>query len=252
LSSFEGKQLASENLEDYHQDQEWGSQPQSKVVKDAGQEAAGKADKSKDGGIDKIKLMSKREAAMEAHQLLHERLTEAREDIRTRNINATLLAHAHKSQESHAAQRVIGEIGKTLVKLGQLAEILQREKKTGWQAQLERTLHEIDFLTRDQARREKIVAKAGAETRKDMMNVLYQRSLVLRPENVVRPQAEPPGDFLEDMDIIYGPADAEMDENTPEEEGFPPAGSREDFIYDPRQVVNAMQNKRGKKRRYLR
>ena len=95
------------------------------------------------------------------------------------------------------------------------------------------------------------MAKAGAETRKDMMNVLYQRSLVLRPENVVRPQEEPPGDFLEDMDIIYGPADAEKDANTPEEDVFPPAGSREDFIYDPRQVVNAMQNKRGKKRTYL-
>ena len=40
--------------------------------------------------------------------------------------NATLLAHAHKSQESHAAQRVIGEIGRTLVKLRQLAEALQK------------------------------------------------------------------------------------------------------------------------------
>lgn len=40
--------------------------------------------------------------------------------------NATLLAHAHKSQESHAAQRVIGEIGRTLVKLRQLAETLQK------------------------------------------------------------------------------------------------------------------------------
>ena len=34
-----------------------------------------------------------------------------------------------------------------------------QEKKTGWQAQLERTDHEIDFLTRDQARREKIVSQ---------------------------------------------------------------------------------------------
>lgn len=87
--------------------------------------------------------------------------------------------------------------------------------------------------------------QAGAETRKDMMNVLYQRSLVLLPEDVVRPQVEPPQDFLEDMDIIYGPADACMEETTTEEEGFPPYGSREDFVFDAKQVAG-YNSKRGK------
>jgi hypothetical protein len=78
--------------------------------------------------------------------------------------------------------------------------------------------------------------QAGAETRKDIMKVLYQRGHVLRPEDVVRPQSEPPSEFLEDMDVIYGPADEGLEEKAPEEDSFPPHGTREDFLYDPKQV----------------
>ena len=79
------------------------------------------------------------------------------------------------------------------------------------------------------------------------MKVLYQRGHVLRSEDVVRPHSEPPSEFLEDMDVIYGPADEGPEKTAPEEDTFPPYGSREDFLYDPKQVDHTPYPKPSKK-----
>lgn len=67
--------------------------------------------------IDKEKLLSKRDTAVEGHISLNVQKAMKLEDRRKEMWDSTLVAHASKSQEGQMAQKLITEIGKQLVRL---------------------------------------------------------------------------------------------------------------------------------------
>ena len=76
--------------------------------------------------------------------------------------------------------------------------------------------------------------------RKDVLHLLYQQHLIMKQEHFIIPRIDPTPEFLEDMDCIYGTnsAPAEEDSNT---EAFPPAGTKEKFLFDPNQIQKGLQ-----------
>ena len=65
------------------------------------------------------------------------------------------------------------------------------------------------------------------------MYVLYQHKMVLKSEHLVQNRIEPTADFLKDMELIYG---SSVDVPKVEEVVFPPPGTKESFLFDPKQV----------------
>lgn len=66
------------------------------------------------------------------------------------------------------------------------------------------------------------------------MLVLYQHKMVLKSEHLIQNCIEPTADFLKDMELMYG---SSVDVQKVEEyDVFPPPGTKESFLFDPKQV----------------
>jgi hypothetical protein len=146
-------------------------------------------------------LFSDREIACGDNLLLERRKAQKTEDGRDHLIKSGLLTHATKTQDSHNAIRFITEMGKNMKKLQDTMENIEKvrlascqdlcvqlnvyfvanlvysfqEKKAGWKQQKERIQGELEWITRDLARRQKYVKEVRKQP---SCNTFTHRSLL--------------------------------------------------------------------------
>jgi len=83
--------------------------------------------------------------------------------------------------------------------------------------------------------------QAGPEMRKNIMHVLYQQSVVVKPEHLIESSLEPSAEFLQDMELLYGSTAPNEENQKDGPEIFPPVGTKEAFLFDPRQLQEGLQ-----------
>ena len=187
--------------------------------------------------IDKVNMLSDREKAVEESFLLDSRKTKGREQKYQKNIKMALQELAQKEEDNLAAVAVVADIAKTLGKLRKLLATVVKERNAGWKGTAKRIEEEIDFYVREQGRKTAQIEESGDHARQDSCHLLYQKSLVITAEDMIKDRFAPTAEFLDQLHRIYGPQQVDVEEG---HDDFPPHGTMQAFLFDPSQVHSGL------------
>ena len=122
-------------------------------------------------------------------------------------------------------------------KLRKLLATVVKERNAGWKGTAKRIEEEIDFFVREQGRKTAQIEESGDHARQDSCHLLYQESLVITAEDMIKDRFAPTAEFLDQLHRIYGPQQVDVEEG---HDDFPPHGTMQAFLFDPSQVHSGL------------